>query len=117
MDYLLLVMEPKGQREARTEAEGQDAYAQMLAFAGDLQARGVLRGVNSLAGETQGIRVQVREGQPRFTDGPFSETKELIGGYFLVDCATADEAARLAAACPAAAWATIEVRPVGPCFT
>jgi hypothetical protein len=49
-------------------------------------------------------------------DGPFGEAKEFIGGFVLVDCADAAEALALAKRCPAAQWATVEVRPVAPCF-
>lgn len=116
MNHLLLILEPPGQRATRSEAEGREAYARMQRFAADLQARGVLRGVDSLQSDDRGRRVQVRDGQARLLDGPFSESKEMIGGYFLVDCATLDEAVVLATECPAAEWATVEVRPVGPCF-
>ncbi len=50
-------------------------------------------------------------------DGPFAEAKEMIGGFFLLDCATRDEAVAIASQCPAAEWATVEVRAVGPCYT
>lgn len=116
MNHLLLILEPPGQRAQRSEAEGREAYARMQRYAADLQARGVLRGVDSLLSDDRGRRVQLRDGQPRLTDGPFSESKEMIGGYFLVDCGSLDEAVALAAECPAAEWATVEVRPVGPCF-
>lgn len=116
MEFLLLISEPRGQRATRTLAEGQDAYAQMQAYAATLQAEGVLRGVNALSGDEHGVRVQVRQGQARLLDGPFAETKEMVGGYFLVDCASRDQAVALAQRCPAAGWATVEVRAVGPCF-
>jgi hypothetical protein len=73
-------------------------------------------GNSSLLTDTSGARVQVRDGKPRVLDGPFTEAKEMIGGYFLVDCTTREEALALAAQCPAAAWATVEVREQGPCF-
>ncbi len=116
MNYLLLILEPRGQRAERTLEEGQAAYAHMVAYAEALKAEGRLQGVNSLLGEDQGARVQVRGGGMRTVDGPFAEAKEMIGGYFLVDCANLEEAKAVAARCPAAAWATVEVRPVGPCF-
>ena len=116
MNYLLLVLEPPGQRAERNLAEGQWAYDQMLAYAQALKAEGHLLGVNSLLGDEQGTRVQVRQGRTRAVDGPFTEAKEMIGGYFLVDCNSLAEAAALAERCPAAAWATVEVRPVGPCW-
>jgi hypothetical protein len=49
-------------------------------------------------------------------DGPFIESKEMVGGFFLVDCNTREEAIALAKACPAAQWCTVEVRALGPCF-
>lgn len=118
MPYMLLILEPPGQREARTEAEGHAAYGAMTAFAERLRERGILHSAESLASrDGSPARISVREGQARVLDGPFSEAKELIGGFFLIDCATRDEAIALARECPAAEWATVEVRRLGPCFT
>jgi hypothetical protein len=116
MSYMLLIVEPPGQRVERSVEEGQRVFAQMLQFAEELKARGVLRGVESLATDAKGARVQVREGRQRIKDGPFTEAKEMIGGFFLLDVATLPEAVAIATACPAAAWATVEVREVGPCW-
>lgn len=116
MRYMLLIVEPTGQREARTRAEGEAAYAAMRAFAGELQDEGKLLAVESLATPARATRVRVRAGQPQLLDGPFAEAKEMIGGFFLVDCASADEALAIARRCPAAAWATVEVRPTAACF-
>jgi hypothetical protein len=58
----------------------------------------------------------VRNGRPQVLDGPFAEAKEMIGGFFLIDCATREEAIAIAAECPAAAWATLEVRALAPCY-
>ena len=115
MAYLLLIHEPVGQRVERGEAEGRAVYERMLQFGADLQARGVLRGAESLS--SQGTRVQVRDGTARLLDGPFAEAKEMVGGYFLLDCPTREEALAIARQCPAAEWATVEVRALGPCFT
>ncbi|MBL7087780.1 YciI family protein [Acidovorax sp.] len=116
MPYMLLIMEPHGQRAERGLEGGQEAYASMQRFGQSLQARGLLRASESLASTEQAVRLQVREGQARLTDGPFAETKEMVGGFFLIDCATRDEAIAIARECPAAAWATVEVREVAPCF-
>jgi hypothetical protein len=117
MAYLLLIHEPVGQRQARSRAEGEAVYARMVDFAGDLQKRGVLRAVESLSSQDGASRVQVRNGTAKVVDGPFAEAKEMVGGFFLLDCATHDEAVAIARDCPAAEWATIEVRAVGPCYT
>jgi hypothetical protein len=117
MPYMLLIHEPTGQRQTRSEAEGRAVYGQMLAFAGDLKRAGVLKGVESLASQAKAARVQVRGGKAQVLDGPFAEAKEMVGGFFLIDCASQEEAVAIAARCPAAVWATVEVREVGPCYT
>lgn len=116
MEYMLLISEPRGQRATRSAAEGEALYARMQTWGAALKAQGVLHSGESLQSDSAGVRVQVRDKQQRVVDGPFSETKEMIGGFFLVDCATLGEAVALAAGCPAAEWATVEVRPLGPCF-
>jgi len=116
MPYMLLIMEPIGQRQERSEDEGRELYAQMLRFAEGLRNRGLLKAAESLRGDAEGVRVQVRGGKRRLVDGPFAEAKEMVGGFFLLDCETREEAVAIAAECPAAAWATVEVRALGPCF-
>ncbi|MFY3382936.1 YciI family protein [Paracidovorax sp. MALMAid1276] len=116
MPYMLLIMEPHGQRAERGLAGGQEAYARMLQFGEGLKARGLLLATESLASTEQAVRLQVRDGQPRMVDGPFAETKEMVGGFFLLDCATREEAVAIARDCPAAEWATVEVREVAPCY-
>jgi len=114
MAYMLLIVEPKGQRRERGREAGEAAYQRMLDYSGSLEARGMLVASNSLKGEA--ARVDKHNGSTRVLDGPFTETKELIGGFFLIDCATRAEALELAQQCPASEWATIEVREVGPCY-
>ncbi|MGZ5130203.1 MAG: YciI family protein [Caldimonas sp.] len=116
MSYMLLIVEPVDQRRQRGVEAGRAVYDRMLQFAEGLKARGVLRGVESLAGQAEGARVQVREGRSRVVDGPFAEAKEMIGGFFLLDVATRAEAVAIAAECPAAEWCTVEVRKLGPCW-
>jgi hypothetical protein len=116
MSYLLLIVEPPNQRIERGEAKGREVYNQMVDFAAGLKERGKLLAVESLASQDDAARVQVRDGQPKLLDGPFAEAKEMIGGFFLLDCETREEAIAIAQACPAASWCTVEVRKVGPCF-
>ena len=116
MPYLLLIVEPRGQRAERGVEDGKRVYAQMGAFAAELKQRGVLLAVESLVSDDKATRVAVRDGLQRMLDGPFAEAKEMVGGFFLVDCASRDEALAIAALCPAARWATVEVRAVGPCY-
>ncbi|MGZ8254530.1 MAG: YciI family protein [Burkholderiaceae bacterium] len=114
MSYMLLIIEPVGQRQERTEDEGRGLYASMLRYADELKQRGLLLAAQSL--KTDASRLQVRDGRRALVDGPFAEAKEMIGGYFLLDCATHADAVAIAAECPAAQWATVEVREFGPCF-
>lgn len=116
MAYMLLIVEDPAQRGTRTEAEGQAVYDRMLAYADELKKRGVLLGVESLSSHKTATRVQVRPGGTRVTDGPFAEAKEMVGGFFLLNCPTREEALEFARNCPAAEWATIEVRETAPCY-
>jgi hypothetical protein len=116
VSYLLLIHEPVGQRATRTRAEGEAAYAAMVAFAEDLQRQGKLRAVESLTGLDQATRVEKRDGAVRLLDGPFAEAKEMVGGFFLLQDVGRDEALAIAQRCPAAQWCTVEVRALGPCF-
>jgi hypothetical protein len=117
MSYMLLIVEPVGQRRERGEVQGREVYDRMLGCAGDLKRRGKLRAVESLQSQDNAARVQRRDGGSQVIDGPFAEAKEMIGGFFLLDNVdTRDEALALAAECPAAEWATIEVRALGPCY-
>jgi hypothetical protein len=109
MPHMLLIVEPLGQREARGVDGGRIVYQQMLDFTEELRRAGVLMATSAL---------QRPEGAAsRVLDGPFAEAKEMIGGFFLLNCETRDEALRWAERCPAASWATVEVRETGPCYT
>lgn len=114
--YLLLILEPKGQRQSRTDAEGRDLYDQMLRFGEDLKRRGLLTMAQSLKADTVGARVTARGDRMSIVDGPFTESKEMIGGFFLLTCPAFAQAVEIAKDCPAARWATVEVRELGPCF-
>jgi len=116
MPHTLLIVEPLGQREARGVEGGEAVYQQMLDFTADLKHAGVLMASSSLA--TAATRLQrPADAATRVLDGPFAEAKEMIGGFFLLDVATREQALEWAARCPAAAWATVEVRETGPCYT
>ncbi len=116
MDYMLLIMEPPGQRQQRSEAEGRQLFQRMLDWSADLKRRGLLKMSQSLRSDSDGVRVQVRNGKRTLLDGPFAEAKEMVGGFFLLDCGSRAEAVAIAGECPAAQWATVEVREFGPCF-
>lgn len=117
MAYALLIVEPSGQRQTRTEAEGRALYERMVRFSEDLKSRGLLTMTQSLKTDTQGARVRVHGDRPTVVDGPFAEAKEMIGGFFILTCESRAQAIALAEECPAARWATVEVRELGPCFS
>lgn len=117
MSYMLLIVEPAGQRRERSEEEGRAVYDRMLRFAAGLKERGLLTMTQSLRSDADGVRVQVRGGRRKVVDGPFTEAKEMVGGFFLLDCDSREQAVAIAAECPAAEWATVEVRELGPCYT
>jgi hypothetical protein len=116
MPYMLLIVEPVEQRTERGEAAGRAVYQRMLDFTVELQQRGVLMNSSSLASTREGVRLRVRDGRRQVVDGPFAESKEMVGGFFLLDVATRDQALAIAAECPAAEWAAVEVRATGPCY-
>ena len=113
---MLLILEDPAQRGARTRAEGEAVFQRMVDFAEALKRQDKLLAVESLASQQKGARVQVRGGRPQVLDGPFAEAKEMVGGFFLLNCRTRDEAVAIAQACPAAEWATVEVRETAPCY-
>ena len=113
---MLLIVEPPGQRATRTRAEGEAAYAAMRAFGERLRERGQLVAVESLASHAQAARVQRQNGKTSVVDGPFAEAKEMIGGFFMIDVASREEALAIAADCPATQWCPVEVHALAPCF-
>ena len=116
MTHMLLIIEPVEQRSTRSEAEGRVLYERMLQWGDGLRERGLLIASESLASQAEGARVQVRDGKSQIIDGPFSEAKEMVGGFFLLSCKSREEALAIAATCPAAEWATVEVRNLAPCY-
>jgi hypothetical protein len=116
MSYMLLIIEPAEQREERGEVAGRAVYDRMLKYGAELKARGQLIAAESLAPGKTGVRIEKRDGQTRLLDGPFAEAKEMVGGFFLLNVDTYEEAFELAQACPAAEWCTIEIRKVAPCY-
>jgi hypothetical protein len=89
-------------------------YEEMGKFAGELAAQGKMRGGAPLHPEEQGARVRVEAGKPVVTDGPFTETKEVIGGFFMIEAKDRREAIAIAKRCPHARVGHVEVRRVMP---
>jgi hypothetical protein len=89
-------------------------YEEMGKFAGALAAKGQIRGGSPLHPEGEGARVRLSAGKPMVTDGPFPETKEVIGGFFMVDCKDMQEAVAIAKRCPHIQVGFVEARQVIP---
>lgn len=105
MRYMLLIYDCH--REQMPEN-----YDQILAYVEELKDRGVLLAGDPLHLPDTATTVRVRDDETLITDGPFAETHEQLGGYFILDCKDLDEAIELASLCPLAKLGSIEVRPV-----
>jgi len=116
MAFMLLVIEKPEDRRARSAEQGRELYDRMLQFGTQLKQRGLLTMSQALTSTASAARVSAQSGTAVVHDGPFAEAKEMVGGFFLLSCATREEALQIAQQCPAAQWATIEVRELGPCF-
>jgi hypothetical protein len=92
--------------------EAQASLNEYLAFGEEMGKRGVLQGGERLRPTTDATTVRVRDGEVLTADGPFAETKEQMGGFYLVDCKDLDEAIDIASKIPGARVGTIEVRPI-----
>jgi len=110
--YMLLVYEEEVEPAAQAERERQ--LPLFLELHRSLRDAGLLVGVKALRSTESATSVRVRDGRTGVTDGPFAVTKEVLAGYYVLDCADLDEALEHAARIPAAGWGTIEVRPVVP---
>jgi hypothetical protein len=110
--YLLLICGDEQQMAAASAEEAAASMAEYMTWMEEATTRGVLQGGERLRPTTDATTVQVRDGEVLTADGPFAETKEQMGGYFVVDCKDLDEAIELAAKIPGARFGTIEVRPI-----
>ncbi len=110
MKYMLLIY---GDEHALDQTERERCYGESSNLAHDLKAAGKFLATAPLQQTASATSVRVRGGKRQVTDGPFAETREQLGGYFLVDATDLDEAIAIAGQIPGARWGTVEVRPVG----
>jgi hypothetical protein len=108
--YMLLVFDCE--RPEPGDPGFEDSLKRVNAFADECRRRGAWIDANPLQPERTATTVSVREGRTLITDGPFLETHEHLGGYYVLDCRDLDEALELASLCPMAEVGTIEVRPI-----
>ena len=110
--YMMLVYEEEV--DPAVQAERERELPMFVELHRSLREAGLLVRVQRLHSAQSATSVRVRDGQTEITDGPFAVTKEILAGYYLLDCADLDDALKQAARLPMARWATIEVRPVMP---
>jgi hypothetical protein len=109
MKYMLLIYMDE---QAMNEAEREHCYRESTQLAHELESNGQYLAASPLQSVTTATSVQIRGGKRLVTDGPFAETREQLGGYFLVDAKNLDEAIGIAAKIPGAKLGTVEIRPV-----
>jgi hypothetical protein len=112
MQYLLLIYSNEAEYAARPEAEVAAATAEYGAFTQSIIQSGNYKGGERLRPVSAATTVRVRNGKTLTTDGPFAETREQLGGYYLVDAKNLDEATAIAARIPGARVGCVEVRPI-----
>lgn len=112
MQYLCLIYEAESIANARTDEENGVLYGGYADFSEGVEANGQYVGGNALMPTDTATTVRVRDGETLISDGPFAETKEQLGGYYLLECANLDEAIASAAKIPSAKDGCVEVRPI-----
>ena len=109
MKYMLLIYMGEN---AMSDSEREDCYRESVELTHDLNSRGQYVSANPLQPISTATSVKVREGKRLITDGPFAETREQLGGYFLIDARDLNEAISIASRIPGARKGTVEIRPV-----
>ena len=112
MRYALLIYASEQEWANQTEEQSQAVYQEYMAFTKDIVDRGLMAGGEALQPTATATTVRVRDGETMTTDGPFAETKDQLGGFYLVDCKDLDEAIEVASKIPSASEGCIEVRPI-----
>ena len=111
MRYLLLIYGPESEAMVPDDVAAA-SHAAYGAFTADIKARGMFQAGEALAPTSTATTVRIVDGQTVATDGPFAETKEALGGFYLIEARDLDEAIETAARIPAASGGSIEVRPI-----
>jgi hypothetical protein len=112
VQYMALIYGDEEVWSGATEEESEAVYDQYRTFGRDAEAAGVLAGGNELAPTRDATTVRVRDDETLVTDGPYTEVKEALGGFYLLECDSMDTALDWAARIPGAEHGAVEVRPV-----
>ena len=112
MKYMMLIYHDESGWAGSTETERQQIYSEYRQLIEELRSKGQYVAGDQLQPAATSNCVRVRDGKPLVTDGPFAETREQVGGFFMVEADNQDEATKIAARIPSARMGVIEVRPV-----
>jgi hypothetical protein len=112
MQYLLMIYSEEGTWAKMPEAAQKEGMAAYNAYTEALRKAGILLGSNRLRDTVDATTVRVANGKPQVMDGPFADTKEQLGGYYLIEAKNLDDAIAWASRCPGASHGSVEVRPV-----
>lgn len=114
MQYLLMIYGEESRWDNVNPQEREAVLQEFMQFSKSIQQSGHLRGGNELQPTSRATTVRPRNGKRIVTDGPFAETKEAMGGYYLIEARDLDEAVAIAARVPSARWGSVEIRPIVP---
>lgn len=112
MQYLLMIYEPEKVWTEMSEDSRNKMFGEYMEFTKSVKASGHFKAGDALQPTATATTVRVRDGKTQVTDGPFAETREQLGGYYLIEAANLDEATKIAARIPSARFGSIEVRPI-----
>ena len=112
MQYLMLIYNDEAKIPHPGTPEGDAYMGEYFAFTEEVKQKNLMLGSNALQPVTTATTVRMRDGQTQTTDGPFAETKEQLGGYYLLDCKDLDQAIEYAAKIPSVTQGSVEIRPV-----
>jgi hypothetical protein len=112
MNYMLLIYSDEAARQNTSEAEMGQMIAAYMAYSEAISKAGILVSADRLRPAAAATTVRVADGKTQVLNGPYAETKEQLGGYYLIDVPDLDAALSWAARCPGASYGTIEVRPI-----
>ena len=112
MQYILLIYENEAVQKARSEEESKRIFGEYMAFTGAIKQSGHMRAGEPLQPTSTATTVRVKSGKTVRTDGPFAETREQLGGFYIIEAKDLDEAVGIAARLPSAKTGSVEVRPI-----
>jgi hypothetical protein len=112
MRYMLLIYSPESQWDKMTEAERGTVFKEYMDFTDSIRKSGHHKAGDPLQPTTSATTVRIKNGKTVTTDGPFAETREQLGGYYIIEAKNLDEASAIGARVPGAKYGSIEVRPI-----